>query len=371
MPRRGGWRRHGKKRFRYEDARGVRITDPAKLARIDELVIPPAWQEVWISPNPGAKLQATGIDAAGRQQYLYHPDFRAAQEQAKYDGLVRFGELLPGLRAVVASHVLLDPLSAGVDARPRRHPDQQGLVPGGLGNLRPQRPDLRSGHVAQASRGRARLAAAVHVPCQAPHARARHARRSRARRRGQGAGRSPRRVAPVPVRGRGRPPQPDRAAPERLSRRAPRRRVHGEGLPHVGREPHGGGRPGRARPAVIGHRRDAGHRSSDASRGCRARQHSCGRAGLVREPGRARAVPRRAHPRSLSRPHRAEALGADRPRSIRRRRVSSACCAPGGSAGRARPRREPQQRSRAKSAPITCTATFRTRTSPISPSGEP
>jgi DNA topoisomerase-1 len=111
MARRGGWRRHGKKRFRYEDARGVRITDPDKLARIDELVIPPAWQEVWISPNPGAKLQATGIDAAGRQQYLYHPDFRAAQEQAKYDGLVRFGELLPGLRAVVATHVGLDPLS--------------------------------------------------------------------------------------------------------------------------------------------------------------------------------------------------------------------------------------------------------------------
>ncbi len=112
MPRRGGWRRHGRKRFRYEDARGETIADPAKLERIAGLVIPPAWQEVWISPNPGAKLQATGIDAAGRQQYLYHPDFRAAQEQAKYDSLVRFGELLPGLRAAVAGHVLLEPLSA-------------------------------------------------------------------------------------------------------------------------------------------------------------------------------------------------------------------------------------------------------------------
>jgi DNA topoisomerase-1 len=111
VPRRGGWRRRGRKRFRYESARGARITDPAKLARIEGLVIPPAWQEVWISPNPGAKLQATGVDAAGRQQYLYHPDFRAAQEQAKYDSLVRFGELLPGLRAVVASHVLHEPLS--------------------------------------------------------------------------------------------------------------------------------------------------------------------------------------------------------------------------------------------------------------------
>ena len=112
MSRRGGWRRRGQKRFRYEDARGARITDADKLARIEALVIPPAWQDVWISPNPGAKLQATGVDAAGRRQYLYHPDFRAAQEQAKYDGLVRFGELLPGLRAAVAGHVRLDPLTA-------------------------------------------------------------------------------------------------------------------------------------------------------------------------------------------------------------------------------------------------------------------
>ena len=112
MPRRGGWRRRGEKRFRYEDARGARITDADKLARIEALVIPPAWQDVWISPNPAAKLQATGVDAAGRRQYLYHPDFRAAQEQMKYDGLVRFGELLPGLRAAVASHVRLDPLTA-------------------------------------------------------------------------------------------------------------------------------------------------------------------------------------------------------------------------------------------------------------------
>ena len=267
MPRRGGWRRHGRKRFRYEDVRGETITDPAKLARIDELVIPPAWQEVWISPNPGAKLQATGIDAAGRQQYLYHPDFRAAQEQAKYDGLVRFGELLPGLRAAVARHVRLDPLSAEWTLAHAVTLDQQGLVPGRLGDVRPQRPDVRSIHVAQASRGRARLAAAVHVPCQAPHARPGDPRRSRARGRDQGAGQPPRRIAPVPVRGRERPPQPDRAAPERLPRRAPRRRVHGEGLPHVGREPHGGGRPGGARPADLGDRRDAGDRSGDAPGG--------------------------------------------------------------------------------------------------------
>jgi DNA topoisomerase-1 len=104
MPRRGGWRRRGSKgRFRYEDARGNRITDPARIERIEELVIPPAWKDVWISPNPRAKLQATGIDAAGRRQYLYHPDFRARQEQAKFDKLVRFAEKLPDLRAAMAA----------------------------------------------------------------------------------------------------------------------------------------------------------------------------------------------------------------------------------------------------------------------------
>jgi len=92
-------------RFRYNDARGNRITDEDKLARIQSLVIPPAWKEVWISPNAGAKLQATGVDKAGRVQYLYHPDFRAQQEQAKYDKLIRFAERLPELRAAMAEHM--------------------------------------------------------------------------------------------------------------------------------------------------------------------------------------------------------------------------------------------------------------------------
>lgn len=110
MARTGGWRRAGSKgRFRYLDARGNRIDDPAKIERIEALVIPPAWKDVWISPRSGAKLQATGIDAAGRRQYLYHPDFRAAQEQAKFDKLVRFAEKLPDLRAAMGDHMELDP----------------------------------------------------------------------------------------------------------------------------------------------------------------------------------------------------------------------------------------------------------------------
>jgi DNA topoisomerase I len=110
MARRGGWRRKGRKgRFRYLDSRGKPITDPEKVARIDELAIPPAWRDVWISPRPKAKLQATGLDRAGRRQYLYHPEFRARQEQEKFDRLVLFAERLPGLRKAMSEHMAREP----------------------------------------------------------------------------------------------------------------------------------------------------------------------------------------------------------------------------------------------------------------------
>ena len=112
MARRGGWKRLGSRgRFRYEDARGKRITDEAALERVASLAIPPAWRDVWISPRAGAKLQATGVDKAGRRQYLYHPEFRARQEQAKFDKLISFAEKLPDLRAAMAEHMELEPLS--------------------------------------------------------------------------------------------------------------------------------------------------------------------------------------------------------------------------------------------------------------------
>ena len=110
MARKGGWRREGRRSFRYLDSRGNRITDPAKIERIQALAIPPAWKEVWISPRPSANLQATGVDSAGRRQYLYHPEFRARQEQEKYDKLIRFAEQLPELRATMSEHMEKDPV---------------------------------------------------------------------------------------------------------------------------------------------------------------------------------------------------------------------------------------------------------------------
>jgi DNA topoisomerase-1 len=109
MGQRIGWRREGSKgRFRYVDADGRRITDDDKLARVRALAIPPAWKDVWIAPSARTKLQATGIDAAGRKQYLYHPEYRARQEQAKYDKLIRFAEKLPQLREVMSEHMSLE-----------------------------------------------------------------------------------------------------------------------------------------------------------------------------------------------------------------------------------------------------------------------
>jgi DNA topoisomerase-1 len=111
MAQRIGWRREGsKRRFRYVDADGRRITDEDKLERIRALAIPPAWKDVWIAPSARTKLQATGVDAAGRKQYLYHPEYRARQEQAKYDKLIRFAEKLPGLREAMSAHMELDGL---------------------------------------------------------------------------------------------------------------------------------------------------------------------------------------------------------------------------------------------------------------------
>jgi DNA topoisomerase-1 len=111
MAQRIGWRREGsKRRFRYVDANGRRITDEEKLERIRALAIPPAWKDVWIAPSARTKLQATGVDAAGRKQYLYHPQYRARQEQAKYDKLIRFAEKLPELRQAMSGHMELDGL---------------------------------------------------------------------------------------------------------------------------------------------------------------------------------------------------------------------------------------------------------------------
>ena len=77
------------------------MRDRATLSRIRALAIPPAWTEVWISPDADAHIQATGRDARGRKQYRYHHVFRAKRDAAKYNRLVAFCAALPGIRAAV------------------------------------------------------------------------------------------------------------------------------------------------------------------------------------------------------------------------------------------------------------------------------
>ncbi len=84
--------------FGYTDGEGQAVRDPDELLRLKELAIPPAWQDVWICADPRGHLQATGIDAAGRKQYLYHPRWREQQEQKKFDHMLEFARQLPKLR---------------------------------------------------------------------------------------------------------------------------------------------------------------------------------------------------------------------------------------------------------------------------------
>jgi DNA topoisomerase IB len=99
-----GIARRGRGRgFEYLDQTGRRIEDPEVVARIRALGIPPAWRNVWICADPRGHLQATGIDDAGRKQYLYHPEWRVRRDAQKFEDMVRFARALPALRARVTA----------------------------------------------------------------------------------------------------------------------------------------------------------------------------------------------------------------------------------------------------------------------------
>jgi DNA topoisomerase IB len=91
-------RRRRGRGFHYVDEDGRRVDEPDVLARIAELAIPPAWEDVWICPYPNGHLQATGTDAAGRKQYRYHDAWRTRRDAEKFDDMVLFAKALPQLR---------------------------------------------------------------------------------------------------------------------------------------------------------------------------------------------------------------------------------------------------------------------------------
>ncbi|MDQ6525774.1 DNA topoisomerase IB [Nocardioides sp. LHD-245] len=85
---------------------------PEDAARCKALVIPPAWTDVWICPRPNGHLQAVGVDAAGRRQYLYHPDWVERRAAEKHARVVRFGRRLPRVRERVLADLADDGLGS-------------------------------------------------------------------------------------------------------------------------------------------------------------------------------------------------------------------------------------------------------------------
>jgi len=100
----GYTRRRSGRGFRYLDAAG-RPADPAAVERIQALVIPPAWRDVWICADPKGHIQAIGIDAAGRRQYRYHDQWRVQRDAAKFDHVLEVGAHLPKVRGLVGEHL--------------------------------------------------------------------------------------------------------------------------------------------------------------------------------------------------------------------------------------------------------------------------
>ncbi len=93
-----GYFRQGKS---FYDLNGKKVTDEKILERINDLVIPPAWKDVWVSPKRNSHLQATGIDEKGRKQYLYHSKWKELCQENKFSKMVDFGLALPKIRGKV------------------------------------------------------------------------------------------------------------------------------------------------------------------------------------------------------------------------------------------------------------------------------
>ena len=91
--------------FRYVDAAGRPVTDPDTLARVDALVLPPAWDDVWICPIAHGHIQATGVDARGRRQYRYHDLWRVQRDLVKHERILDFAQALPVARERIAEQL--------------------------------------------------------------------------------------------------------------------------------------------------------------------------------------------------------------------------------------------------------------------------
>ena len=122
-------RRRRGKGFEYLDDDGRRVTEPSVIERIQELAIPPAWEEVWICPYPMGHIQATGTDAAGRKQYRYHDKWRERRDAEKFEEMIDFARALPRMRKRVAKDLRRRGPAARQGARVRDAAARPRLLP--------------------------------------------------------------------------------------------------------------------------------------------------------------------------------------------------------------------------------------------------
>ncbi len=94
--------------FEYRRADGARVEDPATLDRLRALAVPPAWTEVWLCPYENGHILATGIDAAGRRQYLYHPAWHERMAKEKFERMLQLAQVMPAVRAGVTRDLRTD-----------------------------------------------------------------------------------------------------------------------------------------------------------------------------------------------------------------------------------------------------------------------
>ncbi|MEE2523942.1 DNA topoisomerase IB [Pseudarthrobacter sp. J75] len=107
-----GYRRlRAGKGFTYQDLDGTTVPPGPVRDRLDRLAIPPAWTEVWIAPFDNGHIQATGLDAVGRRQYIYHPQWRERKDRLKFDRALQLAESLPAARRMVTLDLRTDGVS--------------------------------------------------------------------------------------------------------------------------------------------------------------------------------------------------------------------------------------------------------------------
>jgi len=94
--------------FEYRGPDGARIDDPASVAALRALAIPPAWTDVWISPHENGHILATGADAAGRRQYIYHPAWHERMSNEKFERMLQLAAVMPAVRGGVTRDLRLE-----------------------------------------------------------------------------------------------------------------------------------------------------------------------------------------------------------------------------------------------------------------------